>query len=397
MSPGSQTLSTRLVSTIREVPQALWDEKVARGHPFKSSTFLSCLESSFPERRFAYVLMSRGEALVGLAVITEEQLDLSLLLPEAVGRFASAVRRLRPGFLSVGLAMVGTFETAQRHWWFDEARLSASEFAEALLEACDQVCTASSLLLVRDFTEGDAEDTKLESCFLEKGFKQVANHPLAVVTLDGLSIDGHLQRLKKKSRQNLRKKLKEAEQLGLKLERVRDFRPLIDECYPLYLQVHEGASEFKRNPFPKAFFESLAERMGEQSSFLTLRTREDRLIGFVLTGTSGTINNPFVIGLDYALTRETPAYYCLMWKELEYAAERGCQVVDLGLTSYFVKQTVGAELEGMTMAARIQSTWLRPVLQPLLPMLLSEKQPEERRQFRVDVEGQPRPASSQEP
>jgi predicted N-acyltransferase len=393
MSSKGHALTTRVVSTIREVPRELWDEKVARGHPFKSSTFLACLEGSFPERRFGYVLMSRGDTLVGLAVITEEQLDLSLLMSEAVGRFVTAVRRLMPGFLSLGLGMVGTFETAQRHWWFDPDQLSASEFAEALMSACDQVCSNSTLLLVRDFTEGDAEDMSLESCFLTRGFKKVANHPMATISLDGLGIDEHLQRLKKKSRQNLRKKLKEAEQLGLKLERVRDFRPLLDECYPLYLQVHEGASEFKRNPFPKVFFEMLAERMQAESSFLTLRTKEGRLIGFVLTATSDTINNPFLIGLDYAATRETPAYYCLMWKEIEYAVERGCRTVDLGLTSYFVKQTVGAELEGMTMAARLQSPWLRPVLQPLLPLLLSEKQPEERRQFRVDVEGQPQPSA----
>jgi predicted N-acyltransferase len=392
---GPSGTTVRLVSTIREVPQAVWDARVAQGHPFKSATFLACLEDAFPERTYGYLVISQGEDVVGLAVITEERLDLCLMMPSAVGRLAAGVRKLFPGFLTVGLGMVGTFETAQRHWWYDARRLSENDFALALLDACAQVCTRSSLLLVRDFMVGTAEDARLESWFLGRGFKQVANHPMAVVELDGLSLDAHLQRLKRKSRQNLRKQLKDAEALGFKLERVQDFRPLIDECYPLYLQVHEGASEFKREPFPRAFFEALADRMPGTSSVLTLRQKDGRLVGFILTGTSGTLNNPFLIGLDYARTEGTPAYYCLLWKEVEYAAQRGCRTVDLGLTSYFVKQTLGAELEGMTMAARIQSSWLRPVLNPLLPLLLSEKQPRERQKFRPGLDAEPRQPSSE--
>ncbi|WP_375746164.1 GNAT family N-acetyltransferase [Corallococcus interemptor] len=381
----STATTTRIVPSIQQVPQALWDEKLAQGHPFKSAAFLSCLEDSFPERKFGYLVMSQGEDVVGLAVITEERLDLTLLMPDRVGALAKGVRRVMPGFLSLGLGMVGTFETAQRHWWYDARKLSEHDFAQALLEACDTVCTDSALLLVRDFMEGLPEDLRLQSWFLERGFKPVANHPMAMVTLDGMSSEQHFQRLKKKSRQNLRKKLKDAEALGFQVERVRDFRPLIDACYPLYLQVHEGASEFKRNPFPRAFFETLAERMPGTSSFLTLRTKEGELIAFILTGTGGGVHNPFLIGMDYARTEGTPAYYLLLWKELEHAALHGCRVADLGLTSYFVKQTVGADLEGMTMAARLQSPWLRPLINPLLPLLLSEKQPQERRRFRVST------------
>ncbi len=387
--------TTRIVPRIQDVSRALWDEKVAQGHPFKSAAFLACLEDSFPERKFGYLVMSQGEDVVGLAVITEERLDLSLLLPPQVGPLARGVRKVLPGFLSLGLGMVGTFETAERHWWYDARRVSEHDFARALLAACDEVCGASALLLVRDFMETIPEDMRLASWFLQRGFKQVANHPMAKVVLDGMSSEAHFQRLKKKSRQNLRKKLKDAAALGFQVERVRDFKPLIDECYPLYLQVHEGASEFKRNPFPRAFFETIAERMPTTSSFLTLRDAGGKLLAFILTGAGGGLHNPFCIGMDYARTEGTPAYYLLMWKEIEDAAQARCRVVDLGLTSYFVKQTVGAELEGMTMAARIQSAWLRPLLNPLLPALLSEKQPQERRRFRDATHDEAPPPSEQ--
>ncbi|WP_163998745.1 GNAT family N-acetyltransferase [Pyxidicoccus caerfyrddinensis] len=379
MSRCKEPLDIRGVTSIRDVPGTLWDDTVARGHPFKSSTFLSCLEDAFPDRRFAYVLLSRGGDVAGLALVTEERFDLGMRLPERVGRMAARVRRLLPGFLTVRLAMVGTFETAQRHWWWDAELLSEEEFADALLVACQEAYPHADLLVIRDFMEGDA---RLEARFLARGFRPARNLPLAVVELEDSSLEAHLQRLKRKPRVSVSKQLAAATRLGLKLERVQDFRHLLPECYPLYLQVHHHASEFKRLPIPLAFFERVAERLPEESSLLTLRTSEGRLVGFVLSGTSGGIHNPFVLGMEYARSRELPIYYNLLGAELAYAAERGCAQVDLGVTSYFVKQTLGATLEGLNMVARLRSPWLRPFLHPLLPALLGEKQPERRQTLR---------------
>lgn len=383
MSPRAEPLVRAVLPSIRDVPGTLWDDTVARGHPFKSSAFLSCLEDAFPERRFAYVLLSRGAHVAGLAVVTEERLDFTLRLPEVAGRVASRVRGVLPRFLMVRLAMVGTLETAQRHWWFDSRRLSEDDFAAALLGACQQTFPRAHLLVVRDFMEGDEADARLEARFLARGFRPARNLPLAVVELEGRDFGAHLQRLRRGPRVSVNKQLAAARRLGLKLERVQDFRHLLPECYPLYLQVHQHASEFKRPPLPRAFFERVAERLPAESSLLTLRTSEGRLVGFVLAGTSESIHNPFVLGMDEARARELPLYYNLLCGELAHAAERGCPRTDLGVTSYFVKQTLGASLEGMSMVARVRSPWLRPLLHPLLPALLSEQQPERRRAFRA--------------
>jgi len=384
-----QQLRTRVVPSIHDLPPGLWDAKIANGHPFKSSKFMACIEASFTQRRFGYVLITQSEIPVGLAVVTEEMLDLTLVAPALVGSLVTVVRKLFPGFLRLRLGMVGTFETALRHWWFDPQRLRESEFVQQLLIGMRAVCTRSPLLLVRDFEEGRAADTSIAAQFLANGFVGLTNFPIAVARLDGLSIDEHFKRLKGKSRANIRNKLRRAQELGFKFERVSEFAGLIDACYPLYLQVHERATDFKREPIPKAFFERVAAQLSGQSNMLLLRAADDSLLGFILTGVSTTMSAPTFIGMDYARTYGTPAYYVMLWKELEYAAAQGCHEVDLGLTSYFVKQTLGAEVVGMNMAARLENTWLRPVLQPLLPALLGEKQPDRRRRFRIDAATMP--------
>lgn len=392
MSDGVQTMDCRIVTSIREVPDGLWDERVAQGHPFKSAAFLGCLEAAFPERRFCYFLFYRQERLIGLTVATEEDFDVAMLLPAAIGRWCARVRRLAPGFLKLRIAQVGTLETAGPHWWLDRSHISAAVFAERLVDACTRAFPSSRLLLVRDFMEtGETGETgenreadrELLASLVAQQFRSVLNLPLATVVTGGLTIDDYSRRLKSRSRSAIRKELEAAARTGLTLQRVHDFHGIIDECYPLYLQVHERASEFKRPPIPRAFFEELARQMPEQTSLLTARDQDGRMVGFVLSGTSDSIHDPFLIGMDYARTREASIYYNLLWREIEYACQRGCRLIDMGLTGYFTKQTLGASLEGMSMAARLQSRWLRPVLGPLLPGLLGAKQPRRRRTQRL--------------
>lgn len=392
MTGGARRLVARQVDTVRAVPQALWDEKIAAGHPLKTAAFFACIEDAFPERRFTYLVLSSGDEVVGLAVVTEERLDLSLVLPRWTARAVRWIRALLPGLLTLRVGMVGTFETAERHWWYDPTRVALEEFAAALLATCEAACARSSLLLVRDLDLREPADAALQSWLRTRGFTGVDNLPLAVVALDGLGLDAHTRRLKKKSRQTIRKAIKEAEAAGLALERVDAWRHLLDACYPLYLQVHAGAVEFRRPPLPPAFFAAVCERLVDSSSLLTLRAADGALVAFVLSGTSPSLHNPFLLGMDYARTRDTPAYQRLLWAEVEYAAARGCRIVDLGLTSYFVKQTAGAELKPLTMAARVRAGWLRPLVGPLLPRLLGAEQPPARRRFRVEAGAEQQPS-----
>lgn len=378
----SGPLVCQLHMSISDIPGSLWDDKIAGIHPLKSSRFMRCLEKSFPDRQFTYLTIDKKGKVVALAVITEERFDLGLLLPDGATRICERLRKIVPGFMTFRLAMVGTFETAKRHWWVDEQHLSAEQFADHLLVAVEAAFPSAKLLIVRDLMEGHEGDRVLELAFLKKGFRSVLNLPLATVRLDGLNLDQHFARLKRKSRASIRKMLQVAEKTHLKLERLSDYRNLIDECYPLYLQVHQNASEFKRQPIPKALFHAFADQLSEESSMLTVRDEKGQLFAFILTGTSSFINNPFLIGMDYRYSRELPLYYVLLWNEIAYAAERGCQEVDMGVTSYFIKQTMGASLEGMSMAARIQPRWLCPLMNPLLPALLGAKQPRKRRLFR---------------
>ncbi len=379
-------ITRHIVGTIDDLPRGLWDQYVAVDHPFRSSAFFAAVEATFPQRTYAYLRLERPGQTVGLAALTLDNYDFAFLMPNMPAKLVRSVRRYLPNFMMLRLAMVGTMETAKQHWWWDKMYLNAGSFADHLIAVCEEVLPRAHLLIVRDFSDGTKSDDLLKTAFLNRGFRAVANLPLAVVDLPDGGIEKHLCRLRGKPKAAIRKQLQKVEQLGLRIERVADFEPLIDECYPLYLQVHAAAHEFKRAPYPKQFFREIAHRFSGKSTMLTIRVPEGQLIGWILTGFSKTVSNPFLIGLDYRCAKEMGLYYNLIWSEVRNAAEHEQRIVDLGITSYFIKQTMGAKLESMSMAARVEIPWLRSILGPLLPALLSEKPPKVRNSYRNNVE-----------
>lgn len=369
-----------LHSSIVDLPDSVWDTHIAGNHPMRSSRFFHCLEKSFPDRRFSYFLIKKDTDLVGLGIITEEDLDTTLLMPSLMGKIFSPFRKVYSNFMKLKLAMVGTFESMSEHWWFNRDILSPSQFTNLLLTAVDEAFPSSTLLIIRDFEESENRYEAIKEQLCKKNFISVLNMPLATMKVENHSLDEYMATLKGKNRATIRKALRKADNKGIKTERVHEFKSIIDECYPLYLQVHDKAAEFKREPIPKIFFHHIADLLPDESSVLTIRNDQEELLAFMLTGTSSDVNNPFIIGINYAYSKEYPLYYLLLWSEIAYAIQSGCREVDMGITSYFVKQTMGATLNTMSMVARIQSSWLRPLLNPLLPLLLNEEQPEIRSQ-----------------
>ena len=374
------TIRYEVYDSVMDLQPNLWDEKIAQGHPYKSGRFMRVLEESFPERIFAYLVFRTGDRIVAASVLTFEHYDLALMLPKFVAGFVDRIRRFWPHFFTLRLAMVGTLETVKRHWWFDESYLTPERFARELAVAASRVFSSAKLLIIRDFAD-EPQGISLKPYFQALGFASALNMPLAMIDIDGVTLDEHHKRLRSKPRAALRKMHKAVSEAGLKVERLRDFRAVVDQCYPLYLAVHERATEYKRKAMPLEFFIRVASQLEDVSSFLVVRNADGQIIGFMMSGIADTISNPFVVGFDYRYVQKYSLYYALMWNEIAYATARDCREMDVGLTNYFIKQGLGARLDRLDMVARFQVPVLGRLLTRLIPHILSESQPEQRRQF----------------
>lgn len=339
---------------------------------------MQTLETCFPEREMAYLTIFKGDAAVGLSLVTFEHFDLALGFRPWMLKAVTAIRRVWKRSLAIPMVMVGTYETAQGHWWYDTRLIDAARFADILLAVIERRLPKAWLQVVRDFV--DCGDEELREALLRRRFAAIDNHPMATIHLDGLTAEAHYQRLRARARHTLRK-LNEPPADQIRITDEDDFDGILNDCYALYLNVHNKAHDFQRPALPKIFFELVGKLSVTRIS--VLRIPCGKIVAFVMTGFSNSVSSPYVIGMDYQQPRTFLLYHHVVWHSVKRSAERGCTDIDLGLTGYFVKQGLGASLHRLTMFGRIQNPWLNRLLSAQLPRVFNAPRPVERRPFLV--------------
>lgn len=366
--------------SIEQVSASAWNANIANGHPYKGVPFLRTLESCFPDRKVVYLAIFKGDTAVGLSLATFEYFDLALGFKPWIFKLVSVMRRFWKHSLSIPMIMVGTYETAQAHWWYDPSSIDADQFSDILLAVIERRLPKAWLLLVRDFV--DSSDENLRAALVRRRFKVIHNHPMAVIHLNGLTAEEHYKRLRARTRHTLRK-LRAAPADQIQIEDYDCFEGILDACYELYLNVHNRAQDFQRPALPKIFLKLVGER--PETRISVLRIPSGKIVAFVMTGFSGTVSSPYIIGMDYQQPRELLIYHHAVWHSVKCSAERGCKQIDLGLTGYFVKQGLGASLHPLAMFGRIQNPLLDRLLGARLTRTFSAPAPVERRLFREDA------------
>lgn len=354
----------------------LWNEHCAGRHPFKDTSYLGGLERAYPARACRYAEIVRDGRIAGQFLLNENAVDPAMFAPAPVKAALRAIRRLWPSFLVLRLVTAGTMDTVGAHWWHDADALAADELADIMVLAARQTFPAAHLLVVRDLMDAAAGSPALAAGLARHDLVQVDSLPVAVVKAEG-AISAHVTSLKRQMRQFVKKLPQLAQAHGLRIEHTQDVQEHLARCYALFLNVSNRAEELQRQePVPYALFEELVAMPGTR---LTLAWSGDgKLVGFVLTRICAGIACPAYVGLDYGFAPEARVYHQLMWAEISRCIEDKIGTIDLGVTSYFVKQGYGAVLQPCKMLVRFQGRWTHRILRKLIPVLTHVEQPRKR-------------------
>ena len=359
-----------------DICDSAWTLNAAKSHPFKGIDFLTALENIFPDRQFRYASLYLQGRLVGQVVLTLDRIDATMFSPSWVKACVRSVRRCFPSFLKLSVLTVGTMETLGAHWWWDREAVPKHDMASIIEMSASRAFPQAHLLVVRDFLASDRAADGLVAELLKQDLVQVAGLPVASIRTH-LSSDAYFSSLPRRVRKSIRKLSELERQARLDISVVKDFQGLISECYPLFMNVHERSVDLQREPIPIEFFKQVA--MLPNSRMTIARGPEGRIVGFILTRTVGSISCPFAIGLDYSLESSVRLYHQLLWAEIVSALDSGSDEIDLGVTSYFVKQGFGATLDPSSMMVRFQRPFVRRLFNRFIPTLLKVEQPTTRK------------------
>ena len=219
------------------------------------------------------------------------------------------------------------------------------------------------LVVVRDFEPNAAG---LEPVMQSMGYCVVPSLPNNYLDIRWNSIDQYRASMKSYYRSKLMKHLKRNEALQVRHEVVTDFHAMADLLCQQWLIVHQQADEFQREILTPAFYRLLSLQMGDRSKVI-LYYRGEELVGHALLLLDGEMLRWLYFGRKEAVNDSL--YIYVAHSVIETAIQLGAKRLEMGLTTYSIKQDLGAQVVPINLALRAASNLINPLVGFFYPLL----------------------------
>jgi predicted N-acyltransferase len=282
-------------------------------------------------------------------------------------RLAAKIRRIWPRFLFIRTMMVGC--AAGEGHLPSSNPIAQQRDAEALSEHIGKLARQqrAGLIVLKEFP---ARYRSTLSCFLQRGFTRIPSMPMTRLDISGFKdFDDYLAKaIKSKRRNEFRRKFKAAAQTApIELEVLRDASEVIDEIYPLYLQVFER-SKMQFEKLTPEYFSEIGRRMPDKARFFLWR-QNGKLIAFSLCLVEGDTLYGEYIGMDYSIALDIHLYFYVMRDIISWSISNGYKTIESSGLSYAPKLQMAHELAPLDLYVRHTSPLINPILKFILPYL----------------------------
>jgi hypothetical protein len=292
--------------------------------------------------------------------------DLCAGMGAGVQNFIAALRRPWPGFMTARTLMIGC---AAGEGHLDDADEMPHDVQAKLLAGALHALArklGARLIVLKEFP---ATYRAVLACFTAAGYTRVPSYPMTLLNIDYPSFDAYMARaLSRKTRQDLRVKFRAAAAAPpIDLTVVHDIAPVIDDVYPLYLQVFER-SKLRFEKLTREFFCELGRRMPDKVRYFVWR-QEGRVIAFSLCMVEGEDIYAEYLGLDYTLALKLHLYHYAFRDVVTWAIANGYKNFRSSGLNYDPKLHLRSRLDPIDLYVRHTSPLVNALLARILPML----------------------------
>lgn len=339
-----------IYDTIEQIPQAVWDELALRRSEVMSWRFWRVLEAAaLNDFRYSHVLFTgpQGEAL-GLTSFYSVTTDLAIFAPASLRRLLGGIRQVWPGFMKLRMLECGTPITIVSPPLAHLPGVSEAALADAAAKLLLQTARAQGqfLIVVRDF---EPAAKPWEAFFIRHGFTVSDSLPNTYLDIRWPTPQAYLGAMRSYYRSKLLKFLKRNQAAGVTHELVEEFADLAETLHAQWMTVHESAREFQREVLTPDFYRLLSREMQGRAKVLLFR-RHGALAGHALLLQDGEEMRWLYVGREVA--EHDGLYLYIAQKVVETAILLGAKRLEMGFTTYPIKQDLGAEIVPTRMALR---------------------------------------------
>jgi hypothetical protein len=377
----NNSLKAVVYKNVDDLPAQIWGELLADASVAMSLPFWRVLEQArLNDFEYRYVLFVNevGQAL-GLTCFYSVTTDIAIFAPRPLRALLNGVRRVFPNFLKLRMLECGTPITISSPPFARRADVTDKEMVAALHEVLHQNARADGqlLIIVRDF-EPNAH--ALEHEFQRHGYHWIDSLPNTYINIEWTTPDQYLSAMRSYYRSKLLKHLKRNQEAGISHRLVDDFDDLAETLHAQWMVVHESASEFQREVLTPEFYRRFSQEMGALSKAI-LFYREEMLVGHALLLVDGETVRWLYVGREVA--GNDGLYLYVAQTVVETAIVLGAKRLEMGLTTYQIKQDLGAEVTPIKLALR--ATWgiINPFVGLGYKLLNSVPEPSPRQIFKA--------------
>jgi len=282
------------------------------------------------------------------------------------GRLIDAIRLRWPRFMFMKAMMVGCAAGEAHLDEGDDSTHAAT--AQCLAGAIVQHAHAlgARLIVLKEFPDRYRD---VLSCFVRGGFTRIPSMPLTRLNIAYASFDDYMQSaLNSATRRKLRKKFKATEfDAPIALSVTHDIEPIIDEVYPLYVQVYER-SKLHFEKLTKEYFCRLGTAMPDKVRFFVWR-RDGKVVAFGVCLVHGDTVFAEYLGLDYSVALELHLYHYVFRDLVRWAIANGYRWFQSTGLNYDPKLHLRHWLKPVDLYVRHTSAIINILMRIALPLL----------------------------
>lgn len=374
-SVDDTSFEVRLERTINDISPAEWDRLNAPQGIFCTHRFLRVVEKARVENaRFYYVLVYSGKKLVGTAVLSQFVVSLDLLITRGVQNVCAIIRRIWPTFMRIQILFCGIPVSIGKHTLAFDDEVRPQDILPSIINCMQEIARRDHLryLCFKEFPE-----SKLDLCqaLSNRGFFKANSIPRILLPVRWSNYGDYLSQLRHGFRRQILASIKK---IGSTSERrsgtsvsAASPRLVIGNgtiCPPavmhsLYTQVMNH-TVVKLEVLNAAFFDLLFSELHDDIRLLVITKDSEALAVAILCEYHKQLTFMFV-GFDYSRRDEYALYLNILNEIVRHGIERRCRVIDLGQTSYWLKQRIGGEAERMFFFLRAENPAVHFVLKTL--------------------------------
>ena len=360
-------LRTAVFERIAEVPAEAWDA-LGTGHSLVySRAFWEALENSgINDFRYRYALFfDANDRPVGIAGFYSITTDLAIFAPPPLRKLLTRLRRLFPNFLKFSILECGTPVTPASTPFVLAPGASGAAVCAALDATLQEIARRDGQLLIvmRDF-EGTTGAHQADLAAL--AYHWLEGLPNTCVEVAWPTPEAYVSAMRSHYRRKLLRYLAQSREQQFRYEIRDDFADLADTLHRQWLVVHEQADEYQREVLTPAFYRELSQRLAGKAKVMLLY-RQETLAGHILLMLDGDLMRFMFFGRHQAANDGLWIHggYAL----IETAIRLGIPRIEFGLTTYDLKQELGATVIPTSMALRTTRRILNPFVGPIFRLL----------------------------